>query len=451
MNSPQELVAGKVAGVQITQGAAPGDGAAIRIRGGSSLSASNDPLIVIDGVPVFNDGIAGSRNPLNIINPNDIETFTVLKDASATAIYGSRASNGVILITTKKGSLGKKVRVGYSGNFSVSTRANEIPVHTADEYRTLINGQFEEGHPARALLGSANTDWQDQIFQSGIGQDHSLNVSGGIGTIPYRVSVGFTDRSGILKTDKFNRTTAGINLNPKFLNNRLQVNLSFKGMLTNNTFADQGAIGSAVRFDPTQPVFQEGNAYGGYFTWTQPNGDPNTLAPANPIALLEQKNNTSQVQRFITNAQIDYRFSFLPELRANLNLGYDASNGSGQILVPENAAFAFSDKGLDQVYEQQQRNELLEFYLNYVKDFSRFKIDIMGGYSWQHFFREDYNFATNTAGDKTLTPENYDPKEYYLVSLFGRANVNLFDKLLLTFTLRRDGTSRFSEDNRFGL
>lgn len=451
INSPQELVAGKIAGVQITQGAAPGDGAVIRIRGGSSLSASNDPLIVIDGVPVFNDGIAGSRNPLNIINPNDIETFTVLKDASATAIYGSRASNGVILITTKKGSLGKKARVGYNGNFSVSNRANQIDVNSADEFRTVINTQFADGHPARTLLGAENTDWQAQIFQAGIGQDHNLNVSGGIGNIPYRVSVGFTDRNGILKTDKFNRTTAGINLNPKFLNNRLQVNLSFKGMLINNTFADQGAIGNAVRFDPTKPVFDEGNAYGGYWTWTQANGDPNTLAPSNPLALLEQKDNTSTVQRIITNAQFDYRFGFLPELRANLNLGYDATNGSGSILVPENAAFSFTDKGLNQVYEQQQRNELLEFYLNYVKDFSKARIDVMGGYSWQHFFREDYNFATNTAGDKTLTPENYDPKEYYLLSLFGRANISLFDRLLLTFTLRRDGTSRFAEANRWGM
>lgn len=451
INSPQELVAGKVAGVQITTGAEPGAGAAIRIRGGSSLSATNDPLIVIDGVPVFNDGIAGSRNPLNIINPNDIETFTVLKDASATAIYGSRASNGVILITTKKGALGKKIRVGYSGNVSVSNRANEIDVLSGDEFRALVNQQYEEGHPARALLGTENTDWQSQIFQTGIGHDHNVNLSGGVGSVPYRVSVGYTDREGILKTDRFNRVTGGINLNPQLLDNQLQVNISLKGMLTNNTFADQGAIGSATSFDPTQPVFDEGNAYGGYWTWLQPNGEPNTLASDNPLALLEQKDNTSTVNRLIANAQLDYRLPFLPSLRANLNLGYDASNGQGTILVPENAAFQFVDKGLFQEYSQQQRNELLEFYLNYKENFSAVTVDVMAGYSWQHFFREDYNFASNTAGDKILTPENYDPKEYYLVSLFGRINLTLFEKLLITATLRQDGTSRFSPENRWGL
>jgi TonB-linked SusC/RagA family outer membrane protein len=460
INSPQELVAGKVAGVQITTGAAPGDGATIRIRGGSSLSATNDPLIVIDGVPVFNDGIAGSRNPLNIINPNDIETFTVLKDASATAIYGSRASNGVILITTKKGRLGKKLNVGYNGNFSVSTRANEIDALSADEFRTMINTQFEEGHPARDILGDANTDWQDQIFQNAIGHDHNLNVSGGIGSVPYRVSVGYTDREGILKTDDFNRVTGGINLNPQLLDNKLQINISLKGMLINNQFADQGAIGNATAMDPTQPVFDEGNPFGGYYTWTQPNGDPIAIATRNPVAQLEQTTNTSSVNRLIANASIDYRMPFLEDLRANLNLGYDASNGEGSVITPENAAFAWSDKGLNRIYEQQQRNELLEFYLNYAKDLETaggMRVDVMAGYSWQRFFRDDYNYATNAIGDETvpggkvLTPENRDPKEYFLVSLFGRANLTFFDRLLLTFTLRQDGTSRFSEENRFGL
>ena len=452
INSAQELVAGKVAGVQITTGNDPGAGATIRIRGGSSLSAVNDPLIVIDGVPVFNDGIAGSRNPLAILNPNDIETFTVLKDASATAIYGSRASNGVIIITTKKGALGsKKINVGYSGNVSVSQPANQVDVLDAAEFRALVESRFGENHPARALLGSANTNWQDEIFQNGIQHDHNVNLSGGIGTIPYRVSLGYTDRTGILMNDRFNRSTAAINLNPKLLNGALQVNVSLKGMLSGNEFADQGAIGSAVSFDPTQPVLDANSPYGGYFTWTQPNGNPNTLAPANPVALLNMRDNTSTVSRYIANAQLDYRLPFLPDLRANLNLGYDRSRGEGRVFVPENAAFTFSDRGLDQEYWQDQKNELLEFYLNYTKEIGQSNLDVMGGYSWQHFFREDYNYATNVAGDKLLTPENFDPKEYYLVSLFGRVNYSLFNKLLLTFTLRRDGTSRFSPDNRWGM
>ena len=451
INSAQELVAGKVAGVQITTGAAPGDGAAIRIRGGSSLSAANDPLIVIDGVPVFNDGIAGSRNPLAILNPNDIETFTVLKDASATAIYGSRASNGVILITTKKGAVGTgKVRVGYAGNVSISTRLNEIDVLDGDGYRALISDRFAEGHPARALLGTANTDWQAEIFRPALGHDHNLNLAGAVGKFPYRVSLGYTFRDGILRNDNFQRTTGALNLTPKFLNGQLQVNASLKGMLTQNTFANQGAIGAAVAFDPTQPVFAPGNGYDDYFTWVQGNGDPNPLAPANPLALLNMRDDVSNVQRIIANVGVDYRLPFLPDLRANLNLGYDASNGQGTINVPANAPFAFAQGGEIREYFQQQRNELLEFYLNYTKKLGNHNIDVMGGYSWQRFYRNDSSWATNVAGDIELTPPNAFPKEYYLVSLFGRVNYT-WDRLLLTFTLRQDGTSRFSPENRFGL
>jgi iron complex outermembrane receptor protein len=341
ITGPQELLSGKIAGVQITNSADPGGGAVIRIRGGSSLSASNDPLIVIDGVPVDNGGVSGARNPLNVINPNDIETFTVLKDASATAIYGSRASNGVILITTKKGKLGKKISVNYNGNVGFSNPIDDVDVLNADEYRTLINERFAEGHPSKDLLGSADTDWQSEIYQTGIAQDHNLSLSGGIGVVPYRLSLGYTDKTGILKTDRFERTTAALNLSPGFLDNRLQINVNLKGMFTNNTFANQGAIGSAVAFDPTQPVLDAGSPYGGFYTWTQANGDPNTLSPANPVALLEMGKNRSDVQRFITNATVDYRFAFLPELRANLNLGYDYSKGEGTNDIPGNASFAF--------------------------------------------------------------------------------------------------------------
>ena len=370
------------------------------LEGGSSLSAVNDPLIVIDGIPVANDGISGARNPLNIINPNDILTFTVLKDASATAIYGSRASNGVIIITTKKGELGKKIRVGYDGNFSISQRANQIDALNADEYRALINDQFDDGHPARSLLGTANTDWQNEIYQTATGMDHNVSLSGGVGPLPYRVSIGYTDRNGILKTDRFRRTTAGINLSPQFLDSRLQINVNLKGMNTNNHFGNRGAIGSAVSFDPTQPILSGNDEFGGFYTWLQTDGTPNTLAPANPMALLEMRDDQSTVQRFVGNTQIDYRFGFLPELRANLNLGYDYSKGEGQILIPDNAPFAFTDGGLDQIYNQTKKNELLEFYLNYVKEFKGFKLDAMGGYSWQHFFAEDFVKGTNADGLK---------------------------------------------------
>ena len=450
ITSPQELLAGKVAGVQITTPGDPGGKSIIRIRGGSSLSASNEPLIVIDGVPVANDDVSGARNPLNVINPNDIESITVLKDASATAIYGSRASNGVILVTTKRGSLGRKFSVDYNGSVSVSTVQRTLDVLSASEYRGLIEQRFDEGHPARSLLGDADTDWQDVIYQQAIGQDHNLSFSGGLGPVPYRLSLGLSDKEGIVQTDQFSRQTLALNLNPGFMDNTLQVNLSGKIMNVNNRFADKGAIGAAVSFDPTQPVLDSESPYGGYYTWLQ-DSLPNTIATKNPLALLEQKNNRASVFRYILGGQIDYRFPFLPDLRANLNLAYDYSKGEGTEDTPANASFQFSDGGLDKEYEQVKRNELLEFYLNYGKDFGGSSLNVMGGYSWQRFFKDFYEFATNVAGTEVITPEKRDPKENYLISLFGRVNYSIQDRYLITATLRRDGTSRFSPDNRWGL
>ncbi|MEM9916838.1 MAG: TonB-dependent receptor [Bacteroidota bacterium] len=453
ISSPQELLAGKMAGVVISTPGAPGDKPVIRIRGGSSLSASNDPLIVVDGIPVDNGDIKGGRNFLNTINPNDIETFTVLKDASATAIYGSRASNGVILITTKKGTLGKKPSINYSGQIALSTPATRADVMDADEYRQLIEERFPDGSEARNLLGSANTDWQDEVLQNGFGHEHNLSVAGGIGPVPYRVSLGYADREGILLTDQFERTTAALNLSPGFMDNRLQVNFSFKSSFINNRFAERDAVSGSARFDPTQPVRDESSPYGGFFTWTQANGDPNTVAPTNPVANLLQTNDVSSVNRYITTAGIDYRFGFLPELRANLNLGYDYLKAEGSTTVPTNAAFAFDPApdggGTSNTYEQEKKNELLEFYLNYAKDFGSSRLDIMGGYSWQRFFFADLNNDSNTSGSEVA--RNEDSGELFLLSLFGRLNYTLQDKYLFTFTLRRDGTSRFSPDTRWGL
>ncbi|MEZ4962108.1 MAG: TonB-dependent receptor [Saprospiraceae bacterium] len=472
INSPQELLAGKVAGVQVTTNSEPGGGATIRIRGGSSLSASNDPLVVIDGVPIENSGVNGSRSPLNLVNPNDIETFTVLKDASATAIYGSRASNGVILITTKKGRLGKKITVDYNGQVSVNQVIKTIDVLNGDQYRELVNRLYDDGYfsasnPARSLMGNADTDWQSEIYQTGIGQDHNLSASGGVGPVPYRVSVGYTDRKGILKTDKFQRMTGAINLSPKFLDNHLQFNANLKGMRNENHFANRDAIGTAARFDPTQPVYFENNTnYGGYYTWLQANGDPQTLAPANPLAQLELKDDNSTVNRYIANGSVDYRFHFLPDLRANLNLGYDYSKGEGTVKVPEFASFSFNNQiindaqgnpidtirgGQDNEYSQTKKNSLLEFYLNYVKDFGKSKLDVMGGYSWQHFYDEESFINRNAARDSIKTTIGEPkPRELYLLSLFGRLNYTLLDRYLFTFTMRRDGTSRFSPDARWG-
>ena len=457
ITSPQELLSGKIAGVNITTNSgAPGDGAVIRIRGGSSLNASNDPLIVIDGVPIDNGGISGSRNTLNLINPNDIETFTVLKDASATAIYGSRASNGVILITTKKGKLGKKATVNYSGNVSSSQIINTVGVFDADAYRNLITENFGEGSTEVASLGTANTDWQNEIYGSAFGQDHSLSVSGGIADVlPYRASFGYTDKSGVLKNDKFQRTTASLNLSPGFLDNKLQVNFNFKGMWSENRFADRGAIGNSIGFDPTQPILDDASPYGGYFTYFADSlKNPNRLSPTNPMALLDLKEDIGKVARYVTNVSVDYRLWFLPDLRANLNLGYDYSKGEGTVKIPTIASFSYNPitgGGTNNEYNQTKKNELLEFYLNYVKEFGKSKLDVMGGYSWQHFFVENYSKNSDVAGTPAETVVKVEPREYYLLSLFGRLNYSLQNKYLFTFTLRQDGSSRFGKDNRWGL
>jgi len=452
ITGPQELLAGKVAGVSIsTNSGAPGEGSKIRIRGESSISANNDPLIVIDGVPLESGSISGSRNPLNVINPNDIETFTVLKDASASAIYGNRAAGGVIIITTKKGAVGSKLKVGYSGNISVGTIAKKMEVLDAREFSALIQERFEEDHPAVEILGTESTDWQDEIYQNAIGHDHNLSLTGAVNSLPYRVSLGFTDKNGILKTDNFNRLTGGINLSPSFLDNRLQINLGLKGMRTKNFFANRAAIGSALSFDPTKPVRDPESPFGGFWTWTQADGNPNSLAPSNPVALIEQREDQSTVKRYIANFQVDYRFGFLPALRANLNLAYDRTDAAGTVDVPKDASFGFFDGGEEREYSQDKKNELLEFYLNYKKDFGANTIDLLAGYSWQHFFEERFSQAANIDGTEIIQAANTDSEEHYLVSLFGRLNYSLNDRYLLTATLRRDGTSRFSPDNRYGL
>ena len=450
----QELLAGKVPGVSITTDGSPGAGSAIRIRGESSLSASNDPLIVIDGVPLDNGGISGSRNPLNIINPNDIETFTVLKDASASAIYGNRAAGGVIIITTKKGKVGDNLKIGYNGNVSFGNRFNEIDVLRRDEYLQVLTQHYGEDHPSSALIGDANTFWQDEVFETAIGHDHNVYATGAFKEVPYRFSLGYSDKDGILKTDNFNRLTAGVNLNPGFINNTLQLNIHLKAMRTNNQFADRGAIGNALSFDPTQPIRVPSSPYGGFFAWTIPNGNPNPIAPTNPLALLELRDDRSTVNRYIANLTADYRLGFIPGLRANLSLAYDRSKGEGTLTVPTTASFAFDNingGGVNNRYEQTKENSLLEFYLNYKKTLGRSDLDLMAGYSWQHFEVGNTFRNTNAAGTPSETIQGEDPAEFFLLSMYGRANYSFDDKYLLTLTLRRDGTSRFSPENRWGL
>lgn len=461
VNSAQDLLVGKAAGVVVTtDGGAPGSGAAIRIRGGASLNASNDPLIVIDGVPVDNSGIAGISNPLSTIHPADIATFSVLKDASATAIYGARASNGVIIITTKTGAKGG-LKVNYNGSATVSTANKMIDVLDGDQYRAMFTNRWGTQADAMKLLGSENTNWQKEIFQTAFSHDHNLSVSGYSGKyLPYRVSASFTNQEGILKTSDMKRSTLGFNLNPTLLDDHLKINTNFKAMYIGSTFADQGAIGSAVGFDPTQPVYSNNMGTGignGYYTWLK--GSDQTfigVAGMNPLALLEQRNNTSNAYRSIGNAQFDYKMHFLPDLRANLNLGYDLSKSDGKDAVLDNSPMSWNknDKagvGEETVYSQNKRNLLFDFYLNYSKDIESIKsrIDVMGGYSFQSFYKEDKTTTTTTLG-KTMFDKT-TPTEYALLAFFGRANYTLMDRYLITATVRNDRSSRFSEANRSGI
>jgi len=456
IGTPEQLVAGKIAGVNITSNSgAPGSGSRIRIRGGSSLNASNDPLIVIDGVPVDNNGIAGSANALNMINTEEIENITVLKDASAAAIYGSRAANGVILITTKKGVAGNRLQINYSNVTSISQNTRYVDVLTADEFRTLVNDTGS--HKQIALLDTVNsTDWQSQIYRTGISSQNNLTLAGGIKGLPYRLNMEYFKNQGVLKRSQLNRYGLNLNLSPSLLHDQIKIDANAKLTHTKNFFSDQGAIGAAVTFDPTKPVYSDSaNLYGGYFEWVVPSsGKPNVLAPKNPLGLIMQKDDISQVNRFIGNSKIDYALPFLDGLHAILNLGMDYSSSNGYVKIPETAASAFYRNGVDNVYSQTKTNRLLEFYGNYKKDIKSIdsKIDLTGGYSYQNWLtKSPAEPDMNALGDTIAPPGIPFETENTLISFYGRINYSIKGKYLLTATLRDDGSSRFSPSTRWGL
>lgn len=455
VNSPQELIAGKSAGVHVTTNSgAPGNTSTIRIRGGSSLSASNAPLIVIDGVPVSNDNLGGSPNILSTLNPNDIETFTVLKDASATAIYGLRASNGVIIITTKRG--GSDLKINYSVTGTVFTAPKKVDVYNGDEYRELVQEQLSTNPSAIALLGTENTDWQDEIYEkSALGLDHSVGLSGTVAKIPYRVSVGHNDTDGILKTYNFKRTTLSLGLDPTLLDDKLKISINVKGAINKNNFADQGAIGNAVTYDPTKPVYNENTRWRGFTSWTQGgiNGDANPLAPGNPVALLMLTDNTSTVKRSIGNIKLDYELPFVKKLYATLNLGYDYAETEGHNNVPDSTQWTPMAAGRYNPYSSEAKNQLLDFYLRYNPDLKTddHKLELLGGYSWSHFYSAGGDSTMNVRKELPADRVNVYKSEFYLISFFGRADYAFKNRYMLTATLRNDGTSRFNKDNRFGL
>ena len=453
--SPADLLQGKTPGVQIVStSGAPGASSKIRIRGGSSLSASNDPLIVIDGLPISSTEISGG-DMLNTINPNDIESFSILKDASATAIYGSRASNGVILITTKKGKAGSKPRINVDMSGTFKTVAKKVDVLSADAFREFFMANYGTNADAVAALGNANTNWQNEIYRNTFAEEINASVSGGyvsgnkVFKMPYRVSAGFLNNDGNLKTTGMSRGNFGFNLTPTLFDDRLTINLNGKGVFTHNKFADEGAIGSAIQYNPLKPVDNK---------W-ESNGAPNTMSTLNPVFQLNEQHKSSYVRRFVGNAQFDYKFKFLDGLRANLNLGLDISTTSGWNISDYQSEVSYHNKvengtGLWEKYTQLRRDQTLEFYLAYAKELKEInsRFDVLAGYSWQHFYNKTTNEKkSNDGNNKYLYGDpTLFKTESYLISFYGRLNYTFMDRYLLTFTIRDDGTSRF-QNNKWGV
>lgn len=505
--SVQDMLVGQTPGVVVTQAGGPEGGGTIRIRGGSSLNASNDPLIVVDGVPLSNAGMGGLGNSLGMISPENIESMTILKDASATAIYGSRASNGVIIITTKKGKSGKPT-VNFAANLYVNTARKTWKVLDANQFRSLLESRGMDA--ALAATGDANTDWQDEVLRTTVSSDYSLSVGGTAGWLPYHAEISYTNNNGIIKTSKMDRVTMGFNLSPKFFDNHLSVNANVKGYYIRNNFADAGALSSAISFDPTHPVrsnepIVSGNSgfqylYNGYYE-AHNNGTLDDNAALNPMGLLEQRDNHANVYRSNGNLQLDYSLHFLPDLHLNLNLGYDVMKSNLVDNWAANSATAYKNHehyGGAYNFDQYQfrSNTLLNFYLNYKKEvesiYSNF--DVTAGYDWQRFYNDGHytgangnsgyrvspglNTPTylgkNEAGQQTygvtinestipLLGQNFQndgvspdgdyhwADRYQLLSFFGRLNYTFKDRYLLTVTVRGDATSRFAKDKRWGV
>ncbi len=496
ITSAQDMIQGKIAGVNVNASTgAPGEGAQIRIRGGASLAASNDPLIVIDGMPMDNKGTLGVNNPLSLVNPNDIESFTVLKDASATAIYGSRGSNGVIIITTKKGRSGQKPQVSYNGTLSVSTIAKELDVMNAKEYVDFIKSYYGEDSSAYKGLGwkeynadgtpnyaagTYDTDWQDEIYRAGVSHEHNVSLSGGISkqswSMPYRISVGYTSQDGILKGSGYERVTAGINLNPSLLNKHLNLNINGKYSYSKTNPGGQSAVGAAITMDPTRPVKSSDDRFknwGGYWQWTKSvtEYDPtfpydrSSEAPSNPVELVDHYNFYKSANILLGNVEADYKIHGFEDLHLHVNLAGEYTDGGEYDHKNPQSTYGFYYGG-DSEEKQKKYNVLATAYAQYTKDFNKANhFDIMAGYEYSHmkfwgnkWSRSMYpstNEGKNDKGEALAgTVKSYDTSRYkgqiYLVSWYGRANYSLLDRYLLTFTARYDGSSRFSDGHRWG-
>lgn len=444
--TPENLLSGRVAGVSINTSGSPGSGSEIRIRGGSSINASNNPLIIIDGLPIDNNGVNGSNGVLAAINPNDIDSFSVLKDASATAIYGSRASNGVIIIVTKKGKA--TFSATYDAQYSFGELTDRIGVFSGDEFRQLIASQPVNGSTLNeSLLGTASTNWQDEIFRNTVSSQHNVSLQGSLlKVIPARFSFGTTDQEGALVTSEFNRRTLGLALNPSMLDDHLKINLNANFAFEDNRFADTGQIGAALQYDPTQSVYDPASPFGGFYQHR--NGSLLSNGTTNPVASLLQRYNYGDANRSYGNLNFDYKFHFLPELKAVVNIGYDET--SSKTLDYTSTAVATNDpvKGFSSFGTQKRTNKSLDGYLNYSKEFGTVRTELMTGYSYQKFTNNGGN--TGNQRDTASFPSTFADPDVVLIGFFGRANLTFSDKYLFTLTYRRDGTSRFSENNRWG-
>lgn len=453
ISSPEQLINGKVSGVQImSNSGSPTAGSTIRIRGGASLNASNDPLIVLDGVPLETGGISGNDgNFLALINPSDIESMTILKDASSTAIYGSRASNGVIIITTKKGST-DRMKVSFTTTNSIQTRTKLNDMLSREEFINVVNTQGSDAQ--KALLGNANTDWNDKIYHNAFGTDNNLSLSGRLAkNFPIRVSLGYYNQDGLVKTDNAERITGSVSLSPSFFDDHLKLNFNVKGSRNDNRFANSNAIWNAATWNPTIPVYSGNNTFGGYTEATDNVGQLVTGGTVNPLGALKQYKSTSRVSRVVGNFDVDYKMHFLPELKFHATLGYDYAKGQGKIYVPAEAAQYETTHGRDYKYgPQKNTNRLLTTYFNYNKYLDSWKssIDATVGYDYQYWKSTSPQYSElSTLGEIQSTTAASDER-HVLLSYYARLNYTFDSRYMLTATMRRDGTSRFSKDNRWG-
>ena len=457
VSSPEQLINGKVSGVQIMSNSGSASaGSTIRVRGGASLNASNDPLIVLDGVPLEQGGISGnSSNFLSMINPSDIESMTVLKDASSTAIYGSRASNGVIIITTKKGQQGA-VKVNFNTTNSLQTRAQMVDMLSRDEFVNVIN-QFGSANQ-KSLLGTANTDWNDEVYRTAFGTDNNLSVSGSIDKwLPFRVSVGYYNQSGLVRKDNVERWTGNVVLTPSFFEDHLKLTINAKGTLNNNSFNNGGAVWAAATFNPTIPVYSGNDKYGGYNEALDADGVPVNAGVRNPRGLVDLYDSKSKVSRFIGSMDVDYKVHFLPDLKLHATVGADYAKGDGTVYVPAYAAQSYNKDeslgGSDYKYgPQKNENRLLTLYANYAKYFEDIKsnVDLTAGYDYQYWKSTTPLYYTKSAAGTTLSTVKASDYRHVMLSYYGRINYSFDGKYLLTATVRRDASSRFSKDTRWG-